>query len=77
MSEGDQVTRGRWRPGRYVVAVVVAWSAGLVLAGRIGPVSLPLAVVLALPLAAVLAIRAWSPPPPSHETGDERSTRDT
>jgi len=45
-----------------VAAVVVAWIAGLLLAGRMGRLTVPVAVLLALPLAAVIAIRTWSPP---------------
>jgi hypothetical protein len=41
--------------------VVVAWIAGLMLAGRMGRLTLPVAVLVALPLAAVVAIRIWSP----------------
>lgn len=63
--------RCRSRPALYVVAVVVAWCAGLIFSGSAGHAVLPVAMVLALPIAAVLAIRTrpavngdtYTPPP--------------
>lgn len=61
-AETPRLRRRRRRTG-YVLAVVVAWGAGLVFAGRVGRSTVvPLAVVLSLPLAAVLAVRIWSRP---------------